>query len=405
MKACSKTLLFFVGLNLLQLCVIAYLLEKKPGALSPAPLPPRVSPGPIKKVAPITATFNWSNMESADYKAYIANLRAIGCPEETVRDIIIADVDKLFASRLRAQSAGQKMELKYWEPDPVEWSESFGQENWKQERAVEKEKQALLKELLGIDINSERRKIAGREDIMEKRLHFLPAAKREQVKSLLEEFADQEQTFREKALQRDGILNAEDYAALKQIRQVRQAELEKILSPHEAELFELWTSDAAMAARHALGGLDNPSEQDFLAIYKAHKRFEADIKSESVDLADLAAREKWEKVSTEIEDQIKSQLGEGRYSEYLRGKDHDYRQLVEISRRYNLPSETSSKVYGIRKSAETQTIKIQADESLSQEKRRSLIEEIRQNAGKTVKELLGEDGYKLYRRTENAGWL
>src|SRR5437868_6638046 len=34
-----------------------------------------------------TNQFHWSQIESSDYRAYIANLRAIGCPEPTIRDI------------------------------------------------------------------------------------------------------------------------------------------------------------------------------------------------------------------------------------------------------------------------------------------------------------------------------
>src|SRR6516162_1933421 len=36
--------------------------------------------------------FSWRDVESPDYPVYIANLRAIGCPEQTIRDLIIADV-------------------------------------------------------------------------------------------------------------------------------------------------------------------------------------------------------------------------------------------------------------------------------------------------------------------------
>jgi hypothetical protein len=56
-----------------------------------------------------TKTFQWSQIESADYPTYIANLRAIGCPEQTIRDIITADVGAAFAPRRtnleRAQAA------------------------------------------------------------------------------------------------------------------------------------------------------------------------------------------------------------------------------------------------------------------------------------------------------------
>src|SRR6185295_13264151 len=43
--------------------------------------------------------FSWREVESADYPIYIANLRDIGCPEQTIRDIIVADVNQLYAQK------------------------------------------------------------------------------------------------------------------------------------------------------------------------------------------------------------------------------------------------------------------------------------------------------------------
>lgn len=43
--------------------------------------------------------FRWASVESTDYRTYIANLRGIECPEQTIRDIIKADVDALYAPR------------------------------------------------------------------------------------------------------------------------------------------------------------------------------------------------------------------------------------------------------------------------------------------------------------------
>src|SRR5437899_11283857 len=47
----------------------------------------------------LTNQFHWREIESADYRTYIANLRKIGCPEATIRDIILTDGLKLFAER------------------------------------------------------------------------------------------------------------------------------------------------------------------------------------------------------------------------------------------------------------------------------------------------------------------
>src|SRR5207245_2007694 len=48
------------------------------------------------------ATLDWREVESADYRQYVTNLRAIGCPEQFVRDIIVADLNQLYAARARA---------------------------------------------------------------------------------------------------------------------------------------------------------------------------------------------------------------------------------------------------------------------------------------------------------------
>ena len=71
---------------------------------------PEANPGPSPQPAATTAAaepkpFHWSQLESSDYRAYIANLRGIGCPEPTLRDIITADVGSLFASKRRPLEA------------------------------------------------------------------------------------------------------------------------------------------------------------------------------------------------------------------------------------------------------------------------------------------------------------
>src|SRR6266542_866720 len=47
--------------------------------------------------------FSWRDIESPDYPMYVLNLRSIGCPETTVRDIIVADVSQLYARKRAAE--------------------------------------------------------------------------------------------------------------------------------------------------------------------------------------------------------------------------------------------------------------------------------------------------------------
>lgn len=43
----------------------------------------------------VVKQMTWETVEAPDYREYIENLRNIDCPEETIRDIILADVNKL----------------------------------------------------------------------------------------------------------------------------------------------------------------------------------------------------------------------------------------------------------------------------------------------------------------------
>src|SRR3954471_23644781 len=62
--------------------------------------------------------FSWREIESPDYPTFIANLRSIDCPEQTIRDIIIADVNTLYS--LKRATNLVTSEQQWWrsEPDP-----------------------------------------------------------------------------------------------------------------------------------------------------------------------------------------------------------------------------------------------------------------------------------------------
>lgn len=55
--------------------------------------------------------FHWSELESSSYPDYIAKLRAAGCPESVIRDVITADLAQVYAARAR----------QIWTPTPREY--------------------------------------------------------------------------------------------------------------------------------------------------------------------------------------------------------------------------------------------------------------------------------------------
>src|SRR5882672_7790612 len=88
--------------------------------------------------------FSWREVESADYPTYIANLRDIGCPEQTIRDIIIADVNALYSRRRATELLTSEQQWWRSEPDPAVLQASAAKS-----RALEDERRGLLARLLG----------------------------------------------------------------------------------------------------------------------------------------------------------------------------------------------------------------------------------------------------------------
>lgn len=104
---------FFVlslALNALLIAVVLLLLNRLSTTqnIATAKINSTNAPAPATIITPNTFSFRWSQLESSNYLTYIANLRAIRCPEQTLHDIITADVDASFYASRRQQLKQQQ---------------------------------------------------------------------------------------------------------------------------------------------------------------------------------------------------------------------------------------------------------------------------------------------------------
>ncbi len=368
----------------------------------PATAPATTTAGPSKRgaahasePAPMPATargaaFNWRSVESEDYKKYIANLRAIGCPEETIRDIIIADVNKLYAPKLAALNR-PATEYKYWEPQR-NFGSVMDKDKQQQMRDIAKEKKALLQELLGVDSEEEARKLYGGTDYYERMSGFLPKEKRESVRELVQKFSDLEQDVYRKS---DGHMDAEDAKELLKIRNDRRAELAKVLTPQELLEYELRNSQTASQMRYDLTAFE-PSEEEFRKVFKARVEFDSEFGPNYGGTQDAEQMKKRAEAQRKLDEALKAELGDQRYAEYKQASDYAYRELARVAARYELPKETAKKVWAIKTAAEEQASQLRQDQTLSLEQRQTAAKAIQTETEKAVTEMLGDRGYKSY---------
>lgn len=62
--------------------------------------PAKVPPGPASSLvkAPV---FHWRDLDSPDFAVFVANLRKIGCPEPTIRDIVDGELREIYAKQAK----------------------------------------------------------------------------------------------------------------------------------------------------------------------------------------------------------------------------------------------------------------------------------------------------------------
>lgn len=357
-----------------------------------------------KIVVLVTNEIRWAQLESEDYATYIQRLRAAGCPEQTIRDIIIADLDKMMAPEVQALY-GRRKELGYWHSEEEEMANDVdARERARKERELDRRKRQIIRELLNADLARERMHLSGQADYLERRLSFLPDERRTQVRDVMEKFDEAEQRLREKELEEGESLSVADRAQLRVLRQQREAELGQLLSPQEREQFDLWLSPTANSVRYALYGMQ-ASEPEFLAIYRARKTFDDRWAQRDVDLLDAATQTQREEERLQVETQIQQQLGEQRYAEFKRGEDEDYHRLNALASRFKLPKEKVVEAFSYKQVAQNYRAQIQADATLGLQQRADALRAINEETEKAVRTLLGDRAFRYFVRTGQGGWM
>jgi len=340
----------------------------------------------VTVAVPTSTAFDWRAVESEDYKKYIANLRAIGCPEETIRDIIVADVNKLFDARKKELSGSSTNKFQYWKTGNF-FADMFNEEKLQKHRQLAKEKQALLKELLGVEVPEKPDMMAGMNPY-EELMDFLPAEKQTALMNLEQDFAAKMMKRVKDAQRNPGVL--------KELQTEKEAELAKIMSPEEKEQYDLRMSQTAMMMRMQMGDFQ-PTEQEFRDIFKARKQFDDEFTFMGTPTSNKPEdRERRDLAQKELDNNIKGILGEDRFREYKYDQDYSRSSLRDVAKEYNVPKEQAYKVFDIKAAAQEQAAAVRKDKSLTPEQRQAALNGIQQETRNAVNGALGQTAGEAY---------
>lgn len=209
---------------------------------------------------------NWKQVEADDYPSYIANLRALGMPEVTIRRIVTAEIHKEYETR--------RQELLALEPIPF-WEAGFGskESDLPAYAAIEQEERAELSFLLGTPASSIEI-TPGDSPISDLKLGGSMVPKAAAILDVEKRIAE----ARDELTTVGRVLTPADDARLQQLDAEREAALNGLLSAREREEYELRNSPAAQAVRDSLKDRGfTVTEVEFRKLFQAQVEYQRAI--------------------------------------------------------------------------------------------------------------------------------
>jgi len=356
---------------------------------SSAKSPPAVRPLKLSK----NDKFDWRALASPNLRQYAANLRAVQCPEETIRDIMLAEVNRQYGSR-EALLKVRPEDRQPWEVVPTSEKRS----NESKLRQLLLEKRDLLRELAGVDVPIETPPtLAGRNiEKFEGAYNELPEAKREQVRAIQEKYWGQSDDIKRRTI---GFLEPEDREEYARIKTERRQELAKLLTPEELENYEIKTSATATALRSRMSGF-NPSDEEFRSIFRLTQPLDEEYSliTGTRDREDKVAEAKRKEVEQHLQAQVRAALGEERYTEMERSRDPTYQNMIRAAEKAGVTRESALQAYEAQKVMRDEFSKVFQDPNLSMEERQQAAAAMQAEAEQTLQSILGEQAFEALRR-------
>jgi len=379
---------------------VLYLFITKPGAGRIAEVPGTSLAKASKnqpEVALITLTnliqtdFKWEQLETSDYKEYIARLRKVGCPEATIRDIILADLDNVYEpklNKLRGIDPVAPVEP-YWLVVRSAPRAKLSLEVEAEIKALQEERTALVKELLGVTEKSIRAELDWYDDAAQSRYSYLTQEQADKLMAL-------EKKYGVWLTGNDFLIEGRTMPNDTKVKML--AEMKEFMTPQEILEYEMRTSDEARMLRTHTRHVEL-SESEYRNIFGHFYGFlEMERNLTAEDRKNPEKRKERERMEKEVEQSVKDMLGTERFEDIQRFGDHTYRHLVVAAPYLGYDKAAALQAHKMQQDARDAAQAIVKNQALSHEAKARALQDIRRAGEKAISGVIGEKGLKYYQR-------
>lgn len=373
-----------------------------PTSTNQRPVRLRLQQIPSELTRPRYRDLDWRSVESADYATYVANLRRIGCPEETIRDILLADIDQLFESRRRALQPPPR-DWDFWRNPAdrgLESSDAGGLSEQERQVALahlRRERRQLITALLGPSALQTELAEFKDEELRDRSLQFLSEEKRQAVADALARWRQ----AREEASTLAG--DAERQETMRLAGQTLDAVLDAVLTKDERLQYEMRTSPLADELRERLRGF-GASREEFEQLYALERDLAERRAAIAANPDDPQMAERLEAAEMEHEQAVHEVLDPQRYGDFQRSADPDYQTLYTLALDHEVPTAVANQVWDMRRAVADQANLIRENPLLTADQKQRALEAIRQETQNAIVNVLGEPLLLDYQR-QGGEWL
>jgi hypothetical protein len=327
----------------------------------------------------VPAAFDWSQVASTNLAEYAANLRAIECLREIIREVILAVVNEDFVRRRHA--IFERIHAQFWElmAQPEHFKQDGDENTDDRSKQLRTARDHQLDAVLGANWQRD----AGPSPLpvydYQPTLCFLPEEKRRRWSELDENFNQRQQDIYQKT--RGNA--AEQRAQLEAIAKERDEARRQLLTPGELQEYETRTSPQAGWAQN-LAGFEATEEE-----YRALNQLRATTQANQ---------------TIQFNAQAQVLLGEERFAVFQRGQDQRFAELLSLAGRCQLPTNTVELLYQQRVISEQQRAQVLSNPALSAEEKRALLLVVQSETRQQLFSVLGETAGQAYLR-HHGNWL
>lgn len=349
------------------------------------------APGATNLLSPVFSQkrIGWEQLQrdeqtnTVDYRTYIDSLRAVGCPEEKVRYIVLADINDLFSKKRLKEAVTH--DVQWWRSEPeISVAGALQQKG----RTLEEERRILIEKYLGADaVESEKGEamLWSNVQLTGPVLGNLPPEVHNAVQEICGKSIERHQGAFWARINDGQPLNSVEMAKL---REQTRADLRKVLSPEGMEEFLLRYSHNAHQLRAELRGFE-PTPDEFRKILRGTDALDHQLQVEFGGVEALSPQQR-DRHNSQRDAAIREALGPKRYQDYLLVKDPLYRQAQMTATQYGAPANVIMPLYQMTKTNETRRQKILNDSALTPQQKSEALNAVQQEQMRTVQQIVSD---------------